>query len=61
LPLPLDIGTGHGPPPSFEDDPQIAAALNALSMPDLPVYLISGCPNAFGSGTAPSFYTSDFR
>jgi hypothetical protein len=26
-------------------------------MPDLPVYLISGCPNPFGSGTAPFFYT----
>jgi cytochrome c peroxidase len=59
LPLPLDIGTGHSPIPSFENDPQIAAGLNELRMPDLPVYLISGCPNPFGSGTAPSFYTSD--
>ena len=59
LPLALDIGTGHSPISSFESDPQIAAGLNELGMPDLPVYLISGCPSPFGSGTAPSFYTSD--
>jgi cytochrome c peroxidase len=57
LPLPLDIGTGHSA--SFESDPQIAAGLRELSMPDLPVYLVSGCPDPFGSGPAPSFYTSD--
>jgi cytochrome c peroxidase len=59
LPLPLDIGTGHSPLSSLETDPQIAAGLNELSMPDLPVFLISGCPDPFGSGIAPSFYTSD--
>jgi len=43
----------------MESDPTIAAALGELSMPDLPVYLISGCPNPFAPGEAESFYTSD--
>jgi cytochrome c peroxidase len=28
-------------------------------MPDLPVYLINGCPNPFAPGEPESFYTSD--
>jgi cytochrome c peroxidase len=28
-------------------------------MPDLPVYLISGCPSPFAAGEPVSFYTSD--
>jgi len=59
FPLPLDIGTGHSVLPSVEPDPNIAAGLAELSMPDLPVYLISGCPNPFNSGEPESFYTTD--
>ena len=59
LPVPLDIGTSHGTLPSTETDPQIAAGLAELSAPDLPVYLISGCPNPFNPGQPISFYTSD--
>jgi hypothetical protein len=59
LPLPLDIGTGHTGNPSFESDPAIAAAVGELSMPDLPVFLISGCPNPFNPGQPASFYTTD--
>ena len=59
FPLPLDIGTGHSVLPSVEPDPNIAAGLAALSMPDLPVYLISGCPNPFNPGQPESFYTTD--
>jgi hypothetical protein len=59
LPLPLDIGTAHTPLPGMESDPLVAAALAQLSMPELPVYLISGCPNPFAAGAAESFYTSD--
>jgi hypothetical protein len=59
LPLPLDIGTAHATGASMESDPAIAAALSELSMPDLPVYLISGCPNPFAPGVPESFYTTD--
>jgi cytochrome c peroxidase len=59
LPLPLDIGTGHTTDPSFEPDPSIAAAVGQLSMADLPVFLISGCPNPFNPGQPESFYTTD--
>jgi len=59
LPLPLDIGTGHSSLPGMETDPQIQAALAQLSMPNLPVYLIEGCPNPFNSDAPPSFYTTD--
>ena len=59
LPLPLDIGTGHTSNPNFESDPVVAAAVSELSMPDLPVFLITGCPNPFNAGQAESFYTTD--
>jgi cytochrome c peroxidase len=59
LPLPLDIGTGHTSNPNFESDPIVAAAVSELSVPDLPVFLISGCPNPFNPGQAESFYTTD--
>jgi hypothetical protein len=59
FPLPLDIGTSHSVLPSVEPDPNIAAGLAELSMPNLPVYLISGCPNPFNPGQVESFYTSD--
>ncbi len=45
LPLALDIGTGHDP--ASETDPLIANGLAQLSVPDLPVYRITGCPNPF--------------
>lgn len=59
FPLPLDIGTGHSVLPGVEPDPNIAAGLRALSVPDLPVYLINGCPNPFNPGQPESFYTTD--
>jgi hypothetical protein len=59
LPLPLDIGTAHAPLSGMETDSAIAAALTQLSMPDLPIYLIQGCPNPFAPGQPESFYTSD--
>jgi cytochrome c peroxidase len=59
LPLPLDIGTSHATGAGMESDPAIAAGLAELSMPDLPVYLINGCPNPFAPGEPESFYTSD--
>jgi cytochrome c peroxidase len=59
LPLPLDIGTSHAVLPGMETDPAIAAGLAQLGMPDLPVFLISGCPNPFAATEPESFYTSD--
>lgn len=59
LPLPLDIGTAHTANPSYESDPVIVAAVSQLSMPALPVFLISGCPDPFNPGQAASFYTTD--
>ncbi len=59
LPLPLDIGTSHSMLPGTESDPAIAAALKELSVPDLPVFLIQGCPNPFNPGQQASFYTTD--
>lgn len=59
LPLPLDIGTSHAVLPGTESDPAIAAALTELEMPNLPVFLIQGCPNPFNPGRPASFYTTD--
>jgi cytochrome c peroxidase len=59
LPLPLDIGVAHAPMPGMESDPTIAAAIGELSMPNLPVFLVQGCPNPFNAGRPESFYTSD--
>jgi len=59
LPLALDIGTSHSVLPSAESDPNIVAGLAELSVPDLPVYLVSGCTNPFSSGQPESFYTTD--
>lgn len=59
LPLPLDIGTSHTGNPSYEPDPLITAAVSQLSMPELPVFLISGCPDPFNPGQTASFYTTD--
>ena len=59
LPLPLDIGTSHVADAGLEIDPVVAAAVGQLSNPDLPVFLIDGCPNPFNPGQAESFYTTD--
>jgi len=59
LPLPLDIGTGHTANSRFETDAAISAGLAELSMPDLPLFLISGCPDPFNAGQPSSFYTTD--
>jgi cytochrome c peroxidase len=59
LPLPLDIGTGHSSRHGLENDPNIKRAIAELDEPDLPVYLVSGCPSPFGAGQPVSFYTTD--
>jgi cytochrome c peroxidase len=59
FPLPLDIGTGHSLLPGAETDANIAAGLAELSMPNLPVYWVKGCPNPFNAGQPESFYTTD--
>lgn len=59
MPLPLDIGTAHTANAGYETDPVVSAAVRELSMPDLPVFLITGCPNPFNAGQAESFYTTD--
>jgi cytochrome c peroxidase len=59
FPLPLDIGTSHTVLPGAESDPNIAAGLAELSVPDLPVYEIKGCPPPFGSNQPASFFTTD--
>lgn len=55
----FDIGTSHSVLPSMESNPQISAALAELSMPNLPVYLINGCPNTADPTQTVAFYTSD--
>ena len=57
FPLPLDIATSHSP--QNETDPNISAALAELSAPDLPVYLITNCPNPQNARQKLEFYTSD--
>jgi hypothetical protein len=61
LPLPLDISTGHDP--VNESDPLIASGLAQLSMPDLPVFEITGCPDPFAPTGVPgppvTIYTTD--
>lgn len=59
LPLPLDIGVGHSPRPGLETDRNIAKGLAQLDEPDLPIYLVNGCPDPFNPGEPASFYTTD--
>jgi cytochrome c peroxidase len=59
LPLPLDIGVAHPPRSGFETDPAISKALGELDEPDLPIFLVQGCPNPFNAGQPESFYTTD--
>jgi hypothetical protein len=57
LPLPLDIATGHSL--RNEPDVNIAAALAELNMPDVPIYLVTNCPDPHNAGQSLQFYTSD--
>ena len=57
LPVPLDIGTSH--PLADESDPNIANGLSELSVPDMPVYEIDGCPDPFDPHHTKTIYTSD--
>jgi cytochrome c peroxidase len=59
LPLPLDIGIAHTPRAGLESDPNIANGIAELNEPDLPVFLVSGCPTPFSGGQPASFYTTD--
>ena len=59
LPVPLDIGTSHSTLASTESDPSVTAALADLDMPDLPIYLISGCPDSSNPARSAPFYSSD--
>ena len=59
LPLPLDIGVAHTPRSGFETDPAISKGMAELGGPDLPVFLVQGCPNPFNAGQPESFYTTD--
>ncbi len=59
LPLPLDIGVGHSGKSGFESDPNISQGLVELDEPDLPVFIVNGCPNPFNPGQPASFYTTD--
>jgi cytochrome c peroxidase len=57
LPLPLDIATSHVSP--NESDPNISAALRELDVPDLPIYLITNCPDPHDARRKLSFCTTD--
>ena len=57
LPLPLDIATSHSA--QNESDANIAAALAELEQPNVPIYLISNCPDPQNSRQTLQFYTSD--
>ena len=59
LPLPVDIGIGHTPRSGFETDPALSKAMTELDEPDLPIFLVQGCPNPFNAGQPASFYTTD--
>jgi hypothetical protein len=57
LPLPLDIATSHYLPK--ENDANTAAALAELDSLDVPIYLITNCPDPQDPGRTLQFYTSD--
>ena len=58
LPLPLDIGTGHSV--KQETNAQIAGGLSQLSVANLHVFELSGCPDPQNPvQVLPPFYTSD--
>ena len=43
----------------FRSDARVAAALAELSMANLPVYLVNGCPDPADPGRTAPFYSSD--
>ncbi|WP_348264135.1 hypothetical protein P8935_06270 [Telmatobacter sp. DSM 110680] len=55
--LPLDIATSRLP--GYESNNAIVTGLQQLSAPDLPVFAISGCPDAANPGSTVTYYTSD--
>lgn len=58
LPLPLDIGTSHSA--KQETNAQVSDGLSQLSIANLPVFELSGCPDPQHPGQIlPPFYTSD--
>ena len=58
FPLPLDIGTSHSA--KQETNAQIAGGASQLSVANLPVFELSGCPDPQNpSQILPPFYTSD--
>jgi cytochrome c peroxidase len=59
MPLPVDVGVAHSAMPGVERDATLAAALTELDEPDLPVFLISGCPDPFTGARDAPFYTTD--
>jgi cytochrome c peroxidase len=59
LPLPLDIGVAHTDLSGLESDPNVAAGVAELKLPNLPVFQISGCDSPFNPGEPVSFYTTD--
>jgi hypothetical protein len=57
LPLPLDISTSHYRPK--EADAKIAAGLAELDSLDVPIYLVTNCPDPQNPERTVQFYTSD--
>jgi hypothetical protein len=57
MPLPLDIATSRLA--AFESNPNITAGLGKLTVPDLPIYELSGCPDPGRPSAKLTFYTSD--
>ena len=57
LPLPLDIAVSHSA--AQEQDTNIVAALAQLSQPEVPVFLVSNCPDPQDPSRLLAFYTSD--
>ncbi len=60
LPLPLDLGLAHDP--AQEHDPAVANSLAQLSLANVPVYEIDGCPDPFAeppSSEPVTIYTTD--
>jgi len=57
FPLPLDIATSHSA--KYETNRIISAGLAELSPPDVPVYLITNCPDPTNPGKTLRFYTTD--
>ena len=57
MPLPLDIATSHDI--GAESQASIFAALRALDIPDMPIYLIANCPDPQNPAHRLQFYTSD--